>query len=468
MEGRALEAARKGNIHELKGLIGSNVPIFEEMAIRRAGHTLLHVACLDSLLDLVREVLKHMPKFAEKVDPDGFSPLHIAAARGDVEIARELLKERPHLCYVEGLERRIPLHDAVSNGKVDVMEILLSTSPESVGEKTAREETVLHLAVKNNRVKVLVRCLEHLKQHKKEQLINWKDCQGNTALDLADSKNFKVVKYLHCGHEVVVEVNDPDESGLTPLDVSTTPLQRGARDREMTEILARAGAKHGGGRSNSPASRPILGDDDDIEGGNGHQCHGEANTNARQSSKSDDYGWIYEALLVVAGLIVSATYQALLQPPTIIADDVTSNSSAPALAQNIFYYVRLVVYLLFLAGNTFGFLVSVQIIICLTKMIRDKKNGQDKNIQKVQEEENQERYVFGLIMLSMGAMVLTYFCFAVSLLLTSMGGAVNSALRMAPLLMVLLLLAFQKELVESLEIRLEGLFRFLGRLPNSN
>ncbi|XP_039165712.1 ankyrin repeat-containing protein BDA1 [Eucalyptus grandis] len=419
MERRVLEAAREGNIHELTDLIGSNELILEEMALKEAGHTLLHVACLGGHLEVVRELLKHMPKFAEKVDRDGFSPLHITAARGDVEIAEELLKVGTHLCSVKGWERRIPLHYAIINGEVDVMEILLSTSPESVEEKTAREETALHLAVKNNRFKVLVRLVEHLKQHKKEQ----------------------VVDFLLRGHALeceVVEVNAPNESGLTPLDVSTTPSQRGAQDREITEILTRAGAKHG-------ASRPVSGDDDDIEAGNGHQSDGEPVSNAPQpssrltiknSNKDDGERWgKIEALLVVAGLIANATYQSVLQPPSIVelikidntsrgSNDSTAPASAPALEikENIPDGSRLV-YTIFLGGNTFGFLVSIQIIIYLTKMIQDKKKRQDKNIQMVQEEENQERYIFGLIMLSMIAMVLTYFCFTLSLLIISTSGA---------------------------------------------
>ncbi|KAI6706442.1 hypothetical protein NL676_009404 [Syzygium grande] len=99
-------------------------------------------------LDVVQELLKLMPKFAEKVDVDGFSPLHIAAARGDVEIARELLRVGRHLCSVKGRERRIPLHYDVVNGELHVMKLLLSAWPESIEETTAREETVLHLAAK--------------------------------------------------------------------------------------------------------------------------------------------------------------------------------------------------------------------------------------------------------------------------------------------------------------------------------
>ncbi|KAK3430181.1 hypothetical protein EUGRSUZ_E01712 [Eucalyptus grandis] len=110
MERMVLEAARKGNIDELKDLIGSNQLILEEMALEGAGHTSLHVACVGGHLDFVGELLKHMPKLAEKVNLRGFSPLHIAAARGDVEIVVELLKVGTHLCSVKGWERRIHFH----------------------------------------------------------------------------------------------------------------------------------------------------------------------------------------------------------------------------------------------------------------------------------------------------------------------------------------------------------------------
>ncbi|KAF8028595.1 hypothetical protein BT93_E1278 [Corymbia citriodora subsp. variegata] len=192
MEQRLLEAAQKGNIDELNDLIKSNGLILEEMALKGASSTPLHVACVAGHLDFTRELLKLMPKFAEKVNVDGFSSLHIAAARGDLEIARELLRLDQRLCFVKGRERRIPLHYAVINGELHVMKLLLSTSPESVVERTAREETALHLAMKSNRFDAVVVLMEHLKQNEKEQVINWKDHKGNTVLHLAAAvKNFE-------------------------------------------------------------------------------------------------------------------------------------------------------------------------------------------------------------------------------------------------------------------------------------
>ncbi|KAL3738985.1 hypothetical protein ACJRO7_020387 [Eucalyptus globulus] len=168
MERRLLEATQKGYIKELNDLIRSNGLVLEEMALEGASHTSLHVARVAGHLDFVRELLKLMPEFVEKVNAYGLGLLHIAAVRGDVEIAREILRVGQHLCSVKGRERRNPLHCAVIIGELDVMKVQLSALPESVKEITAREETVLHLAMKNNRFDAVILLVEHLKQHKKE------------------------------------------------------------------------------------------------------------------------------------------------------------------------------------------------------------------------------------------------------------------------------------------------------------
>ncbi|KAI6706456.1 hypothetical protein NL676_009418 [Syzygium grande] len=380
MERRLLEAAQKGNIEELNNLIRSNGLILEEMALEGAGHTPLHVACLAGHLDFVRELLKLMPRFAEKVNADGFSPLHIAAARGDVEIARELLRVGQHLCFVKGRERRIPLHYAVINGELDVMKVLLSSSPESVEETTARKETALHLAVKNNRLDAVVVLVEHLKQHDKEQVINWQDNKGNTVLHVAVAfQNFEASHAVPFSYRTfslwltsffvgmfwelgIVEVNALNKSGSTPLDVPSLS------DREIREILTRAGAKHG--QSNLPSSEivPVDGDEDNNKGATSYQSVVKKDSN--QGQEPLDY--VRSDLLVVAVLIVTATFQAVIQPPTLFKKVKihTKNGFLAAYSSYVTSTVGTNIALCsFLSTNTFGFLLSVQIIIRLTKTL---------------------------------------------------------------------------------------------------
>ncbi|KAI6706430.1 hypothetical protein NL676_009392 [Syzygium grande] len=342
MERRLLGAAQKGNVDELINLIRSNGLILEEVALEGAGLTPLHVACVAGHLNCVRELLKLMPKFTEKVNTDGFSPLHIAAAQGHVEIASELLRGRQHLCSVKGRERRTPLHYAVVNGELDVMKVLLSASPESVEETTAREETALHLAVNNNRFDAVVVLVEHLKQHNKEQ-------------QNKDGQKLQVVDFILCGHALefgIVEVNALNKSGSTPLDVSSRS------DREIREILI---------------------DGDDIEGAASYQSVAkpavENDPPPLSLSKDSNQGRepsgnLHSDVLVVAVLIASATYQAVLQPPTFLKKVEIGTKQGFLASYSSFLTStsgRNLALLSFLSSNTFGFLLSVQTIIDLTK-----------------------------------------------------------------------------------------------------
>ncbi|KAI6706407.1 hypothetical protein NL676_009369 [Syzygium grande] len=403
MDPRLLEAAQTGNVGLLNDLIRSNKLILEEAALQGAGHTPLHVACVGGHLNFVRELLKLMPKLAENVNADGFSPLHIAAARGDVEIVREILKAgRPqHLCRVKGRERIIPLHCAATNGKVGAMKELLSASPESVEETTAREETALHLSVKNNRFDTLVVLVEHLKQHKKEQVINWQDKKGDTILHLAAAaKNFEVVDFMLSGHALkreVVEVNALNGSGSTPLDVSS------CSDREIRETLMRAGAEHG--PSNLPSSQIVLVDDDeedDIKGATSYQSvmkaavennHPPLSTPKGSNQGQELLGDTRSDLLVVATLIASATYQAVLQPPNFPRKALTTHAKKGSFEAFLTPFIKFsenFILFFFLSSNTFGFLVSVLMIMRLTAKLPLKR----------------------LLQFSMAYMVLTYYILA--------------------------------------------------------
>ncbi|XP_056173913.1 uncharacterized protein LOC130139937 [Syzygium oleosum] len=81
-------------------------------------------------------------------------------------------------------------------------------------------------------------------------------------------------------------------------------------------------------------------------------------------------GDIRNALLVVAALIASATYQAMHQPPS-FTTKVNSSSTKGFLTSDASWmtgpFGRELAYIAFMSGNTFGLLVSVQMIICLTK-----------------------------------------------------------------------------------------------------
>ncbi|XP_039169506.1 uncharacterized protein LOC120293815 [Eucalyptus grandis] len=196
-----------------------------------------------------------------------------------------------------------------------------------------------------------------------------------------------------------MEVSALNESALTPLDVST-PSPRGAQDREIGEILTQARVVRRGGRSNSLTSTPVA---------NAPQSS-LSSTSRKLNHGAESLDEIRNAQLVVVALIVIATYQSVLQPPKFIK--VVNDKNSKEVEQNKYNYnvtritlsyvtpqsnVELVVSSLFLCGNTFGFFLSIQMIICLTKYLPVRLP----------------------LMLSLITMVVTYFTFTTSLLLTS-------------------------------------------------
>lgn len=399
----AIAAAKECHRQQLKDVFENHKDELEKLAAETSVSTPLHDACCGTGNSTwVKALLTLIPEHAHKKNGSGLSPLHIAAAQSDVEIAKELVEGRRHLCLLKGPNDRIPLHDAIENGQVRVMQELISVSPESIEETTSQKETGLHLAVKHG--EAFKELVKHLKKEKKKHVINWKDDQGNTALHLAvAAKNLQVVKFMHDEHaqgDVFVAVNAHNNYGETPLDF----VGRGG-DREIRGLLNALGAKHGG------------------------------------ESRAD----IRNALLVVAGLIASTTYQSVLQPPkfkAVVNKTHTEGFRASYASYMTGFYGRDLAYIVFITGNTFGLLVAVQMIICLTR---------DLSVRLP-------------MLLSMTLMVQTYYCHTYYLPFGTQEkefGLINAELlSVLPLMIPILLLLFQKRLAEALEVYLEKLSLF--------
>lgn len=98
--------------------------------------------------EVVGEVLKVHPEFAEKLDLVGLSPLHIAAIEG----------------------------------QIPVMDVMLSMNIRLANMLTEGRKTILHLSVQTNQLDVV----KYLKKKiKMDTLVNRADRYGNTILHLA-------------------------------------------------------------------------------------------------------------------------------------------------------------------------------------------------------------------------------------------------------------------------------------------
>ncbi|KAK6143037.1 hypothetical protein DH2020_023385 [Rehmannia glutinosa] len=382
MDRRLIEAAKKGDVQRLHNLIKDDIFLFRATNLSD-GDNSLHIACIGGHVDFVKEILNLNPKFAQELNQDGFSPLHIASATGDIEIVRELLKLGSNdLCLVKGKEKRIPLHYAVIKGRIKVIRELISVCLDFVKEVTARGETCFHLAVKNNQFEAFKVLFEHVISSDKEYVLNSKDEQGNTILHLAASrKQYEVVDMLldeNFHYKGKIEVNSLNKKGLTPLDV----LASQGGDFDIEEMLRLAGAV----RTQEIHSNPQLATQDPPD--NQSRQDQERNRRSKSASKKLQDYFKYDkikdspskarnTLLVIAVLIVTGTYQAVLSPPGGVWQDdfwsdtenkTTSSKQPPShtAGQAVMGTHNPVSYGLFLIFNSIGFFMSLHMMNFLT------------------------------------------------------------------------------------------------------
>ncbi|KAM3266081.1 hypothetical protein P3L10_003075 [Capsicum annuum] len=368
MEGRLREAAQKGDVYHLRSLIDEVPFLLRTVSLAGTNETPLHVACLSGHLEFAKEIIHLRPEFARELNQDGFSPLHIASENGDIEIVKELLNDDRNLCLLKGKERRTPLHYAVIKGREYVMKELLVASPDSAEEVTARGETSLHLAVKNH------------------QFEAFKDIQGNTVLHLAVStKQYKVADILLDETVVAkgtIEMNSLNKRGLTPLevlleesrdgDIEATLRASGAVSVENLQSLQQEGLPHSWAVPvQDPSSREQRRD-------RPRSISKKLQDFFKYNKSKDPPGKVRDTLLVIAILIATATYQAVLSPPGGVWQDTywpddhnrTSNdvkkSSRHIAGQSVMGTNNPIAYGLILVFNSIGFFVSLHTINFLT------------------------------------------------------------------------------------------------------
>ncbi|KAF5934233.1 hypothetical protein HYC85_030404 [Camellia sinensis] len=394
MDRRLIVAAQMGDVDLLLNLIQYNPLILHYVSLTEE-ETPLYIASMAGHLNFVRKILELRPKFTEVLNQDGFSPLHITSANGYLEIVKELLSLNVNrdLCTLMGRDKRIPLHYVVIKGRIHVMDKLLAASLDSVEHVTVRGKTALHLAVKNNQIEALRVLVEHLKNIKKEGVLNMEDEHGSTILHLAISGRYhlgksinyeQVVDLLLGEHSItraVVEVNSLNKNNLTALDVLLS-FQRRAGDREIEDVLRQASAKRARDLHTSTLALTSQNQGVTTNLSNdwsvtiewtlppGRQLLDYFKYDKFRDSSSETRN----TMLVIAILIATATYQAVLSPPggdnTNNGTNSTNNgtdTTKPHIAGQSVMSSLSVFWCLFLVSNSVGFFTSLYMINVLTR-----------------------------------------------------------------------------------------------------
>ncbi|KAK0597147.1 hypothetical protein LWI29_022249 [Acer saccharum] len=156
----------------------------------------LHYACEHGSLHIAMEIGKRKPQLATIANEDGNIAMHLVSAIGDVKMVEFLEELHPGSCLVENKSSMIPLQIAVVKGHSVVIKKLISLFPESLEKLTSKQETVFHLALKNSQSDAFQVLVEEAKKLNQVHLLEKKDDEGNTVLQIATFKRLTQIVEL--------------------------------------------------------------------------------------------------------------------------------------------------------------------------------------------------------------------------------------------------------------------------------
>lgn len=198
MERRLSEAAIRGDVLELQQIVEADPLILDRITASCVDQTPLHSAAMLGHLGFVRELLDRNPEMAAESDSRGCAPLHLAAAKGHADVVRELILVDGGVGSAPNSDGRTALHVAAIKGREGVLAELVGIAPSLTRVLTDRGETGLHLCVKWNRYEAAKLLGDEMgKGGGDDSSLNWKDCDGNTALHIAVAKKHFEVCFVH-------------------------------------------------------------------------------------------------------------------------------------------------------------------------------------------------------------------------------------------------------------------------------
>ncbi|XP_057529335.1 ankyrin repeat-containing protein BDA1-like [Amaranthus tricolor] len=351
------QMAQRGDVEELNQLLIKYPLILHQIPLISI-HNPLHIASALGHLDFAKKLLELKPEFARQLDAEGYSPMHLACANGHVEIVREFIKVDPHICRLEGREGKTPLHVAVLGGRVVELREMLTNCEGCIEDVTVQKENCFHLAVKNFQCISFQVLLDWAREMRRDEVLNRKDEHGNTILHLAVwKKQRQVLEMLLTNSSSNLEVNAINNSRLTALDLLLIfPSEAG--DREIQDILQGAGALKSQDLALNNTTSLSLTRDSPVT--NSNSLIEYFRFHDGRDSPSD----VRTTLLVIAVLVVTATYQVGISPP----GDVWQDDDQVHLAgTSILGTHNLVSYILLVSFNSIGFNVSLYMIGTLTR-----------------------------------------------------------------------------------------------------
>ncbi|XP_050116749.1 ankyrin repeat-containing protein BDA1-like isoform X4 [Malus sylvestris] len=357
-EDEVYEVSRTGSVESLNRLIEKDPDILWRISLQTGiTGTPLHVSALHGHTEFTKALCTNNPKLAEGVDADRRTPLHLASAKGHKETVEALLSVYAGACSDFDENGRIPLHYAAMRGGVEVLQKLIGKNPESIYDKVKNrsKETVLHLCIIHNQfecLKLLVdRLLVERDDRNGEFLNSRAGCDGGvTILHLALMlRQIKTIRYLLSVDAIRAEATGVNGMSLTMLDIleySSVAREDFSRSLEIQQILMDAGLIR---RQNNENDKP----NSDVAAAavvspNPKRVTKEKKLHKRVASSEKGStparrcwtklmewlrypsNWVGETrgmLMVVATMISTMTFQAVVNPPGGVWDHNDTNTT---------------------------------------------------------------------------------------------------------------------------------------------
>ncbi|XP_074328060.1 ankyrin repeat-containing protein BDA1-like [Apium graveolens] len=338
------EAAEEGDIEKLYESIGEEPYILEKIDNIPFVDTPLHKAAKAGHKAFTVEMMRLKPSFTRKLNPKGYCPIHLAVQWNHDDVVIRMINIDRELVRVQGKECNTPLHCAAKKGNTDLVVEFLLACPESILDVNAKEQTALHSAVEANNFDTVKVMLEWLRLLDAQFVLGWTDEDDNSILHIAaDKKNVEMIKILIPKMDIyaknlaqkrafdIIQALDPDLLPNETIVKMIHWLSRGKSHYNATlycDTNDNTSLKKSLGRGFTWHQRWIL-------------------SNYRHISLVDKNG-----VLVVAVLIATTAYQAIVQLPTIFRPGFIDYAS------HYFFFI-------FQLFNTAAFIAAMSLIFIL-------------------------------------------------------------------------------------------------------
>ncbi|KAK6924793.1 Ankyrin repeat [Dillenia turbinata] len=183
-------ASEQGNVERLYELIRQEPHVLESINNQTFAHTPLHEAASKGHTKFMLEVMRLMPSFGTKLNPDGLSPIHLALQIPDdsrTPTILQLVRANRDVIRVKGRMGMTALHCVAQSGDINLLAEFLKACPDSIEDLTDKFKTALHVAVKNKNVDA-VKILIVMSLLFTRPLKNVRNFEGKTALDVLNEQ----------------------------------------------------------------------------------------------------------------------------------------------------------------------------------------------------------------------------------------------------------------------------------------